>query len=127
MTHAVIVLGIVAEIVLIVALLHAIRVLARIGRAADHLTESIDLRLAEVADAARPVLDEARQTARDFRSRSEQMGRVLREMEGIAVALGVLVGAREIAGSTVSSIVGGGMRRLSQWLAKFKPTGGESR
>lgn len=126
MEQAVIALAIVAEVVLIVAMIHAIRVLSHVGSAAERVAESIDSRLAAAADQAGRTLEEVGQTARELRSRSQQMGRVLREFEAIGAALGVLVGAREIVGPRVSSMVSAALKRMSNWLTHKKPPGGRS-
>ncbi|KPJ63114.1 hypothetical protein AMK68_04130 [candidate division KD3-62 bacterium DG_56] len=126
MEQAVIALGMVAAVVLIAAAIHAIRVLSHLGSVAERVAESIDSRLGTAADHAGRALDEVGQTAREVRSRSEQMGRVLREFEAIGAALGVLVGAREIVGPSVSSVVSAALKRVSNWLTHKKPPGGES-
>lgn len=126
MDRALIALGVVAGVVLILAAIHAIRILSRVGTAAERVAESIDFRLGVVADQAGRALEELGQTAREIRLRSEQTGRLLREFEAIGAALGVLVGAREIVGPSVSSIVSATVKRMSNWLTHRKPPGGGS-
>jgi uncharacterized protein YoxC len=116
-----IVVGLVAGIVFIVAAVYAMHVLARIGGAVERVAESIDTRLGTIADQTGRALEEVSETARDLRARSEQMGHVLREVEAISAALGVVVGAREIVGPRVGSLLTGGLKRISDWLARHKP------
>ena len=119
--------AIVAALAVVVGVVYLLRTLRRFERLVDQSLEIVERRIPELIGQAQGAVGEVSRAAQDVRSRTESLGRVLREAETIIAVLGVLFGAKEVISPSLGSLLGAAAKRALRIAGKRPERGGEQK